>query len=533
MGKPEFHPDVDYSHISEAEQSKKAYRDLYTIFYLTKNCGLTDMEIHEWAHKLKFNGYNSYAPDSAIRGNIYRWNDLVVGAVTGDKQCEEANCTKICSWGFEDNQPTRCARHVVKGMRKVVEERMIKKKKEGNSSKGKFYLDESFAKRVFPNGTAKSDVMESTKASQPLQSQKPNFMNPQDMFLKPEKRKIMRNNNNNMHFDSNLQQKETFVHDEDVDDPEFIASENPLFAEDYPQSNANMGNSGNMGGMGSSNNPAYNRNYIYDLSSDILSGEFSISNAFDARNIQRNSLPRNQYPMNGYHPMAAMGNIPMGYQNPYLQWSNHPMFRVPPWYPMYPSLYALDLCSPPHIPYRMSQTRPMEEPYFGQPRPFGGPSSLPYNQSGGPSSLPYNQFGGMNALNANVVNPSNASNVANWNGDGFSRSFDESRLSNVGNSVVRRPKHGHSLSATNIPDSSSFAPPQQQPMDIWQQNVQSEQENPVAGVTELKDDNEIEDDTFEYDEDAYFNNLLKDLGDPIKNMQIPSLGNPVFGDLNF
>jgi len=193
MHKANFHKDVDYSFISEQEKKLKASRELYTIFYLAKNVGLTDQEVFNWAKKLNYTGYEGFAPDSIVRNNIYRWNDIAVKAVTGGVRCnvddirtdsDELLCTevgckttsswgfagesatkcknhkldgmkkllckKICSWGFEDGKPTRCERHKTDGMKKVVEERLIKKTKEDGESKGKYYFDETFARKVFP-----------------------------------------------------------------------------------------------------------------------------------------------------------------------------------------------------------------------------------------------------------------------------------------------------------------------------------------------------------------------------------------------
>jgi len=153
MTKANFHKDVDYSILSEKEKKIKASRELYTIFYLTNNVGLTDMEIYKHALQLGFTGYKGYAPEAIVRNNIYRWNGLAVSAATGGKMCDTDGCKKFACWGFETHNPTKCQRHSEKDMTKVVEERLIRTDKESGSSKGKFFFEADFANKVFPNGT--------------------------------------------------------------------------------------------------------------------------------------------------------------------------------------------------------------------------------------------------------------------------------------------------------------------------------------------------------------------------------------------
>lgn len=183
MVKASFHKDVNYTLISEQEKKIKASRELFTIFYLTQNKGLTDEDIYLWAKKLGFSGYEGYSPDAIVRNNIYRWNDLAVSLVTGGTKCNTADCKKICSWGIEKNKPTKCERHKENNMKKVVEERLIKMKKEPGASKGKFYFDENFARRVFPNV-----VPHSTSSSSKMKVlEVPGTMNPVNMLLNPPK----------------------------------------------------------------------------------------------------------------------------------------------------------------------------------------------------------------------------------------------------------------------------------------------------------------------------------------------------------
>lgn len=156
MPKPTFLDNVDYSALTPAEKRIKASRELFTIFYLEKNRGLTDIEIHKCAEKLKFTGYDGFAPDSIVRSNIYRWNDMVITAVTKGTRCDFEKCKKICSWGYEPDKPSRCERHKKEDMRRVVEERLVKHKKEHGCSKGKYYFDPVFARRVFPNMVPKT-----------------------------------------------------------------------------------------------------------------------------------------------------------------------------------------------------------------------------------------------------------------------------------------------------------------------------------------------------------------------------------------
>ena len=144
-----FHKDVNYEALCTEEKRIKASRELFTIFYLNNGKGLTDMEIHKEALRLGMTGYDGYTPDCIVRSNIYRWNDMAVKPVTGGTKCSEEDCKKICTYGYVKDKPTRCNTHKFKNMIRVVEERLVKCKKEPGHSKGKYYLDETFGKKVF------------------------------------------------------------------------------------------------------------------------------------------------------------------------------------------------------------------------------------------------------------------------------------------------------------------------------------------------------------------------------------------------
>lgn len=122
------------------------------------------MDIYRWARELGFTGYDGYTPDAIVRSNIHRWNKMVINAHTGGISCSEYNCNKKCVWGYEENKPSKCAMHKLDGMVKVVEERLVKHKKEPGASKGKFYFDENFAKRVFPNLPTTSEAKKDARS---------------------------------------------------------------------------------------------------------------------------------------------------------------------------------------------------------------------------------------------------------------------------------------------------------------------------------------------------------------------------------
>ena len=103
-----LHPQVDYSYLTEREKNYKASRELYTIFYLSNNVGLTDMEMHEWAKKLNFTGYNGLSPDAIIRSSIYRWNDIIVNELIPMKMCEYGDCQKTPRYGLVNMRPMYC-----------------------------------------------------------------------------------------------------------------------------------------------------------------------------------------------------------------------------------------------------------------------------------------------------------------------------------------------------------------------------------------------------------------------------------------
>jgi hypothetical protein len=166
MVKPSYHADVDYTPISEEERKYKSSRELYTIFYLTQNRGLTDLEIYHIAKDLKFTGFDGSAPEAIVRSNIYRWNDMVITAALGDIRCPETGCTKKCIYGYERHKPLRCEKHKLEDMMRIVEVRLVKHPKKPGESKGRFYFDENFAKRVFSSSatTNKSTFGETTIA---------------------------------------------------------------------------------------------------------------------------------------------------------------------------------------------------------------------------------------------------------------------------------------------------------------------------------------------------------------------------------
>jgi hypothetical protein len=151
-----YHPLVDYSLLNEREYKLKRFRDLYTIFYLSRNVGLTDMEIHEWIIKLGILGYNSLTPDSVVRGNIYRWNDLSNEFNNISGRCNDKTCKKYSNHGYEIDKPLFCRRHAEKSMILVVEERLYLKKNEyitnddfDRGRKNKFFLDPRFFQRMY------------------------------------------------------------------------------------------------------------------------------------------------------------------------------------------------------------------------------------------------------------------------------------------------------------------------------------------------------------------------------------------------
>jgi hypothetical protein len=152
-----YHKDVDYTVLCKAERLNKGSRDLYTIFYLDGNRGLNDKEIVEKAKELELTGISTNTPAQISRRLIYRWNEIAIKSATGGgKPCKENGCNKKnCTYGFLENEPTRCAKHKQPGMSLVVELRLVRKDKARGETKGKYFFDEKFAARVF--NRAKSD----------------------------------------------------------------------------------------------------------------------------------------------------------------------------------------------------------------------------------------------------------------------------------------------------------------------------------------------------------------------------------------
>lgn len=135
---------VDYSLLTKKEYKFKACRDLFAIFYLSKNCGLTDIEICEKAKALKLTGYAGLTPDCIVRSNIYRWNSIA-DSLVGVKCIQ---CTRYANHGTLWNKPTHCKFHATDNMKLVIEQRLYRRDKIGDSRKGKFYLDENFLNRI-------------------------------------------------------------------------------------------------------------------------------------------------------------------------------------------------------------------------------------------------------------------------------------------------------------------------------------------------------------------------------------------------
>jgi hypothetical protein len=151
-----LHPEVDYTVLSERELKIKASRELFTIFYLTKNQGLTDVEIHQWTQYLNYTGYNGFTPDRIVSGAVYRWNDIVTRDLNLESKCINVGdgvCKRPPNYGYEVGNPICCKFHGIlqkPPMNLVLELRLYKPKKSKNLKKGRFYLYPSFAKRVFP-----------------------------------------------------------------------------------------------------------------------------------------------------------------------------------------------------------------------------------------------------------------------------------------------------------------------------------------------------------------------------------------------
>ena len=141
-----FRDDINYEPLLEQEKKKKPNVELYNIFYIFGENGLTDWEIFECAQKLGFTGYDCDTPDSNVRGKIWRWNNFVLKINSKGIKC---TCGKIATCGFKKNEPIKCANHKDLKMIKVVEERIERKPKENGESKGKFFLDAEFGKRVY------------------------------------------------------------------------------------------------------------------------------------------------------------------------------------------------------------------------------------------------------------------------------------------------------------------------------------------------------------------------------------------------
>lgn len=64
--------DVDFDLLTRQEFKFKACRDLFQIFFTTRNSGLTDLEIYNKALELNITGYSGMTPDCIVRSNIYR-----------------------------------------------------------------------------------------------------------------------------------------------------------------------------------------------------------------------------------------------------------------------------------------------------------------------------------------------------------------------------------------------------------------------------------------------------------------------------
>lgn len=141
----QFHPDVDYSKLPEYERDRKISRDLFTVFYLHQNKGLTDIEILKTFAKLGINGYDNLTPEATVRGNMYKWNNMVVGKQTGKKLCKK--CSRLATHGSQNGENIEyCSHHATNDMILLVKIRVISKKLP--RQRALYYLHQEFCEMI-------------------------------------------------------------------------------------------------------------------------------------------------------------------------------------------------------------------------------------------------------------------------------------------------------------------------------------------------------------------------------------------------
>lgn len=345
MGKPtSFHKDVDYTFISEEEQKYKSSRELYTIFYLTKNQGLSDMGIYEWAKKLGFTGYDGFTPDAIVRSNIYRWNDMVITAITSGLRCAEDACNKKCIYGYEKNKPLRCAKHKLDNMHQVVEQRLVKHKREPGASKGKFYFDENFAKKVFPHLTHPSHPSKPSNPTSSIVLPAAGTISPAALFL------------NSNHSDQLNQPDQSKSDEVDYDmDEEY---EDDSDTEDTLQ-HENNGNDNNMNSNLNSNQPIDPPQFQPHTES-VLSGF-----ANDFLSMNNSYHPRPQNPLQQQQHMSSISSMSsMPFMPPMAgsgsQWNMNMMYMMNPYmwsFPMHWMYSMMMMMNPGMNPSMMNQNQ--------------------------------------------------------------------------------------------------------------------------------------------------------------------------------
>lgn len=108
MTKSSLRNDVSYGALTQRERRLKAPRDLFEIFFVKRNCGLTMQQIAACCRDLNMKGYAGNSIEDVVRGNLHKWNKMAPGL------------------------------------------RVVRHKVAGTKGAGKFYLEEDFARAIFP-----------------------------------------------------------------------------------------------------------------------------------------------------------------------------------------------------------------------------------------------------------------------------------------------------------------------------------------------------------------------------------------------
>jgi len=549
-----FHKDVNYDVLTDREKKIKASRELFTIFYLTRNKGLTDDDIHKWAVKLEFTGYEGCTPDAIVRSNIHRWNEMVIVAATDGKRCEffhtsSEPCNKMLRWGYDSDKPLRCDKHKEEKMEMVIEERIVKKPKENNESKGKYYFHERFAERVFPKHD-RSPCSETTRCSPARTSFDDALfptiegtLNPHDMFrndnVEEKGQPISETStavsgNNRRPFASSMMSREQLrtVHHDMIDMPDETHHDMiDMLDETHHEHTASVGmhrSSGNYyKGMPQPSEMEDLNQLLQDISRDcmdnhITTNRVDVSNkrrhdrAPDLNSVNANAMRRMQMSQNAFDPYGFSGM--RGYHQ-----LMHPYHLASPYHAYNPWPYFVNPFNPMMFsPPVTSPLMMMSNPNWWMPNVHGmhGINNM-------------HDVNNMHGVNNNMSPATQFSRRRNVND--MTPVLGSSPVDQIPRAYAMRQSQPRRRNPATMNERNEGNDNYDRTFSTMKKNFVANDRNDIDSmpVIERDPDEIIESDgsrteSMTNDDDKFFSRFLEDITDPLADVNVPFVGNPLF-----